>query len=143
MVLFHFPHLIAEYSASRAGRSASPTMFVFQGCTCCPHSTADHLCWGFGLAVYSKICRLHCPPVTGQPAPQAGDWKSSLYTLFPSGSQQRHESSQHFSRCCIHLQRPLKAPHAPASGPLPSTAPSVTLGAPILTDWHISLSLVS
>lgn len=63
MVLFHFPHVIAEYSASRVGRSVSPTMFVFQGCACCPHSTADHLCWGFGLALWSRTCGLPCPPV--------------------------------------------------------------------------------
>ena len=43
----------------------------------------------------------------------------------------------------IHLQHPLKAPHAPASGPLCNTTLPVTLDAPVLTDWHISLSLVS
>lgn len=43
----------------------------------------------------------------------------------------------------VHLRRPLKAPNAPASGPLSNTTLPVTSDAPMLMDWHISLSLVS
>lgn len=44
----------------------------------------------------APTCRLCCPSVTVHLAPQAGDWKRSLYTLFPSGPQQ---CPKYFSRC--------------------------------------------
>lgn len=106
-------------------------MFVFLRCAVCPRSPAGPLCRGFGQRCAG--CPVLQPPGT---SPQAGHGESSRHTLFPSGSQKRHESSQRFSRCCIHLQRPWKAPHAPAPGPLLS----VTLGAPRLRDWHLSVT---
>lgn len=74
-------------------------MAIFQGCTCYPCSTAGCFCWGFGLALYPQSCRLCCPPVVVNFAPQAGDRKRRLCTLFPSCPQQCHNSSRHFSRC--------------------------------------------
>ncbi|XP_030346207.1 translation initiation factor IF-2-like [Strigops habroptila] len=44
---------------------------------------------------------------------------------------------------CVHLQRPLAAPHTPASGPVSSTTLPMTSDAPVLADWHISPSLIS
>lgn len=40
-----------------------PRDVCLSGVSCCPHSTADHLCWGFGLALRSRTCGLPCPPV--------------------------------------------------------------------------------
>lgn len=138
MVLFNFPYLIAEYFSSCAVRSVSPTKFVFQGYTCCPHSTAEHLCWGFVLAVCSELCRLPCPAVTGtllhtQVIGKVLCTLCSLQVLSnainpPSISQGVASTSN------AHWKQ------ASASGPLPSTSPSVTLGAPMMRLAHFTVT---
>lgn len=70
-------------------------MAIFQGCTCCPHVTAGHLCYGSSLAVYPTTCRLCCPP----PCSTSRWLERSLCTLFLSGPRQCRDSSQRFSRC--------------------------------------------
>lgn len=130
MVLFLFPRLIAENSASRAGRSVGQPQDVCLSEVC---RLSPQPRWSPVPGFRSEMRRLPCPAATGHLS-TGGAW--GKFTLFPSGSQKRHESSQRFSRCCIHLQRPWKAPHAPAPGPLLS----VTLGAPRLRDWHLTVT---
>lgn len=76
-------------------------------------------------------------------APQAGDWKGlcALCSFQVLGNAVTPPSVS--QGACVHLQRPLTAPHTPALGPISSTTLPMTSDAPVLTDWHISSSLIS